>query len=123
MKNKFRVWCKNKNDWEKNPCVMSQDGNIFQYQHGRLIPCLGDTHIAVFFTGFRDNKRTIEFPRGEELYVGDTVRVWFPGIENHMDVFEEIKMIDGCYGCGDYPLKAVDLTRLKKIGNIFEKKP
>ena len=41
---RFKVWCKNNNEWEKDYCLVGQDGKLYQLIHGQLIQCRPDTH-------------------------------------------------------------------------------
>jgi uncharacterized phage protein (TIGR01671 family) len=72
--NKFKVWCKNNNEWENDPCFLSPDGILYHLiPNGTLKALLPDTHIVVWPTGLRDSKRTEEYPEGQDIYEGDIV--------------------------------------------------
>jgi len=63
--NKFRVWYKNNNEWEKNPCFLSQDGIVYQQISAmEFAPCTKDTHVVQFCTTFKDEDK-------KEIYEGD----------------------------------------------------
>jgi hypothetical protein len=44
MNLKFQVWCKNYNEWEKNYCLLGQDGKLYQLINGELQQFRPDTH-------------------------------------------------------------------------------
>lgn len=71
---RYRVWCRNNNEWEKDEMFLAEDGSLYHVlRNGRLQRCRPDTHTVQFFTGLRDSKRTEDFPDGEPIYEGDVV--------------------------------------------------
>lgn len=53
--NKFKVWCKNKNEWEKDNIALYQDGSIYHTDlKGRHMYVSPEFHIIVFYTGLKD---------------------------------------------------------------------
>ncbi|MDT2599468.1 YopX family protein [Enterococcus hulanensis] len=122
---KFRVWCKNRNEWERDTCYIQQDGTLYQRSKGseRLIPILEKNHVVMQSTGLKDRN-------GVELFEGDVVRV-----SNHPFQKKEDSAgieIDGNYliGWSDHSLTwlAGDLLLhqlkpyIEVIGNIYEDK-
>jgi len=65
------------------------------------------------YTGLHDKN-------GKEIYEGDIVESWFPGMPYNYRAIQRIMFIDGCFGCGDYPLKFIDKLMIEVIGNIYE---
>ena len=65
---KFRVWCKNKNEWEKDLCWLTQNGTlIHSAKEGHWIPLKPETHIVQFSTGLHDRN-------GWEIYHYDILQ-------------------------------------------------
>lgn len=55
IENKYKVWCKNNNGWEKDDCLLNQYGDLFQFlTNGRLVPLREDTHTIIIDSGVKD---------------------------------------------------------------------
>lgn len=56
----FKVWCKEYNEWESEPCMLGQDGELYQlFDHRRgWIKTSKAKHIVCFRTPFYDIKTT-----------------------------------------------------------------
>lgn len=59
---KFRVWCKNKNEWEKDYMSLSQTGQLIDVFKNK--PVSHENHIIQMHTGLKDKN-------GKEIYEGD----------------------------------------------------
>lgn len=70
----FRVWCKNNNEWEKDICLMDQNGVVFHRTNHACKLVDQETHIAQFFIGLNDIK-------GKKIYEGDIVRYTGRGLD------------------------------------------
>ena len=67
---KYRLWCKDKNEWEKDSWVILPNGNLMWVEYGNLVGGVYmKNHVLVKSTGFKD----IE---GKEIYEGDIIRYW-----------------------------------------------
>ena len=50
----YRLWCKNKNEWERDNSWIGVNGCLMTLHHGYPCPLNGDTHILQRSTGRRD---------------------------------------------------------------------
>jgi uncharacterized phage protein (TIGR01671 family) len=117
MENKFKVWCKDKNEWEKDYSLIDQHGNLCRVEiSGCIVNYKPENHIAVFYTGLKD-KNSVEIYEGDELIYIST---------GQSSMVVEFK--DGCFvGVGPFntlPLceyiDADDFVSIEIIGNIYE---
>lgn len=126
---KFRLWCKNKNEWESNDWAILPNGSLAEIRNNRLIPISNKTHILIKYIGLRDKN-------GKEIYEGDIVkRERYTSYDEYCNV-EELKGVITMY---DYawcvnqkynnkpyvtPLfienEFGDLSKIEVIGNIYE---
>ena len=67
INNEFKVWCINKQEWEKNICFMNEKGQLLHETRTGLIPLRSDTHKAVFYIERRDKN-------GVKIHEGDIVK-------------------------------------------------
>ena len=45
---KYKLWCKNKNEWEKDSWVILPNGNIAWIEYGNIVGCANPkNHILV----------------------------------------------------------------------------
>lgn len=54
---KFRVWCVNKNEWEKDEVLLSPKGEMLHAVGVNYVPVRKDTHELSFFTGLYDDTK------------------------------------------------------------------
>ena len=116
---KYRLWRKDKNEWEKDDWVILPNGNLMWVEYGNLVGGVYmKNHVLVKSTGFKD----IE---GKEIYEGDIIRYW--------DNFDEryklaiIKFDKGSFIMTNdrinWSLYFTDENdEIKIVGNIYENK-
>lgn len=119
---KFRIWCKDKNEWEKDPCMLTLDGSII---HPRNIPLRKESHILTQFTGLKDAKRRDIYEKDIVKCSGhDDLMVVYYCDEMSMYVLLPVGIGYESYNSdpeNDFEDNMLwDNGRIEVIGNIFE---
>lgn len=137
---KYRVWCKNKNEWEKDTCYIQQDGLLYQRACGseRLIPLLEKNHVITFSTGFHDEQ-------GRNIFIGDFTELIVDGekrifevknkqvtrqVKSHPSFIDDYAKVTleavvfvwkgfELFPCVDNA-GIIDTSKMRIVGNIFE---
>lgn len=137
---KFRVWCCNKNEWEKDRVYLTPNGDLLQLSRtGITFSVLKEeTHIVEFSTGELDKA-------GKEIFEGDIADIRYEGGGHKKDMFTpcvcklgemdhanydrssdpEYYMcfyFDQVRGPNTFPLNGIDNQGVEIIGNIHENK-
>ena len=116
---KYRLWCKDKNEWEKDSWVILPNGNLMWVEYGNLVGGVYmKNHVLVKSTGFKD----IE---GKEIYEGDIIRYW-DNFDEHYKL-AVIKLDKGGFIITNNRINwNIGLTnkddKIKIVGNIYENK-
>ena len=116
---KYKLWCKDKNEWEKDSWVILPNGNLMWVEYGNLVGGVYmKNHVLVKSTEFKD----IE---GKEIYEGDIIRYW----DNFDERYELaiIKFDKGSFIMANDRINwNIGLTyendEIKIVGNIYENK-
>ena len=67
---KYKLWCKDKNEWEKDSWVILPNGDLMWVEYGNLVGGVYmKNHVLVRSTEFKDID-------GKEIYEGDIIRYW-----------------------------------------------
>lgn len=112
FENKYRVWCKNRNEWERDAVALLPDGTLIEIRTMR--PLLQETHVVLRATGVHDKNVN-------EIFTGDVVRAVRRTDENYRPKMA-VSFLNGCFMFGT--CNAHELYRLfgeiEIIGNIYE---
>lgn len=112
----FRVWCKNRNEWEQDKVALLPDGRLWDISHHRYLDM--KNHIIEFETGLTDKNRVKIFD-GDVISVGD----------DSLFVSGEVYCCNGCFGVDiDYDriftcfneFTDESLSIIEVIGNIHD---
>lgn len=114
--NNFKIWCKNKKEWEKNICFMNEKGQLLHETRNGLKHLSSDTHEAVFDTNLKSKDKN-------RIYEGDFISA--ENIYPLLVVVEKghtlIKWKDNGINCSEYlTQEMINDDDLKIIGNKYE---
>lgn len=119
---KFRVWCKNRNEWEKDAVALLPNGSLKELRTHR--PLSNESHIVLFATGLHDKN-------GKEIYEGDILKSFDPSGEEDRTFAVDYDKSAGGYvfealaGFDDFDVTTIPWAKdmgfeFEIIGNIYE---
>lgn len=92
MNRKFRIWCKDHEEWEKDSILLNRFGDVFHHSHrnGNIINIRPDSHVVQFSTGIYDID-------GDEIYEGDVCEYNLKNLANEVvDSFKGVVVFHRC---------------------------
>ena len=116
---KYRLWCKDKNEWEKDSWVILPNGNLMWVEYGNLVGGVYmKNHVLVKSTEFKDIEE-------KEIYEWDIIRYWDGAEERYK--LAVIKFYGGRFiminDRINWSLYFTDENdEIKIVGNIYENK-
>ena len=109
---KYRIWCVNRKEWEKDIVAVYPNGDILHVAVSRCKKLLGfiktENHIIQYSTDMWDKNK-------KEAFTGDIIKFKVNGEE----CIKEVEYFDG----GFQPLCFLSFNGIKEfeiVGNIFE---
>ena len=116
---KYRLWCKDKNEWEKDDWVILPNGDLMWVEYGNLVGGVYmKNHTLIRSTEFKDTE-------GKEIYEGDIIRYW-DGVEERYKLAVIKFDAGGFIMINDRIRWNIYLTdendEIKIVGNIYENK-
>ena len=116
ISNRFRVWCKNKKQWERNNVALLPNGQLIDLDH-RNMPLRPDTHIVEWCIDVMDKSKKL-------IYESDIVLFQDGNIFGKATIIRE----DGCMqiktekSLPHYPITmpVSNIDEFEIIGNIHD---
>jgi len=115
MNNKFRLWCKNKKEWESDDWVLLPNGDVIEAR--RNIVLNPEIHILEQYIGLKDKNK-------KEIYNGDKVKIFakfIRTIEFKNGGFGYNGGVEGFILFGGHDSFDKIMKEIEVIGNIHEK--
>lgn len=122
---KYKVWCKDRKQWEEHTVCIRTDGQMFHLDKGRIMPLRPSSHVVVLYTGIHDDTEDeieicdgdiVEFVYKDKTYIGEVK-------------FEAGAFILACNDLPDSYITMLDIIECdrdywwidgKVLGNVFE---
>jgi hypothetical protein len=112
----FRVWCKNKNQWETDNIFLMDNGQLLHQEKWRAVPLRPEYHVIQFFTGMIDK-------HGKKVFEGDVVKVFNREYDEEPNL-NKVIFKNGAfrYSSGksnDIPCGCYSANEVEVVGDIF----
>lgn len=114
MNIKFRVWCKDFNEWEKDTILLTPSGQkVHLDRHNRIVSIKPENHIVMLYTGLKDGN-------GQEIYEGDIVDYYTESEHDTLEGRAEVIYENCSFMIDEWWLGVFEDKAIEVIGNIYE---
>ena len=116
---KYKLWCKDKNEWEKDNWVILPNGDLMWVEYGNLVRGVYmKNHILVRSAEIKDIK-------GKEIYEGDIIKYWDSFYDDYklavVDFYKSTFIIKN-HRIEWHIGQMDEFDEMEVVGNIYENK-
>lgn len=114
---KYKLWCKNKNEWEKDSWLITSNGDVVWEKGGGIIDyCNMKNHILIRSTGIKDINE-------QEIFEGDILKckLYNSKYENYIIIWDkDDASFDALNKDKSNFMCSTIWNQFEIVGNIFE---